>query len=667
MKQIAAIISIYRKGSHADVMIGKWLRAFPTDDGLLPPRTQIASIYLDQVFDDDMGVEIAAAFGVPVYQSIPGALCLGGKELAVDGVLLIGEHGDYPFNEKQQQLYPRRHFMEQITGVMASSGRSVPVYNDKHLSWRWEDAKWMADRAAELQAPFMAGSSLPVGWRSPFLEHDLETPLQEAVAVGFSGLDIYGFHTLEVLQCMVERRLGGESGVKAVTCMEGKAVWGLAKQGAWWQELAIAACAPVETKPEGAMQDHCDNPALFLLEYCDGFRGAVLMLNGYLTELSYAARNADDTVDATWFRLQGHGGEPGAYAHFSYLSLNVEEMFLTGQPQYPVERTLLTSGILEAALTSRHQDHTRIETPWLELSYQSYDELKWRPTGPEPSGACLQVSGPVSITGFADEIASAAGEQVAGLQVARVSHIEVRGVNGTNVLDLSDDEVDTFKGQLDEAGITVSCIGSPIGKVQIRVDLEEHFRRFQVALRRADQFDCRFVRLFSFYHEGEEADAIRERVVVQFRRMAAAAADAGVTLVHENEKDIYGNTPERCVDLLAAVDHPHLRAAFDPANFVQCGASPLQAWGLLAQHVVYFHIKDAIAESGRVVPSGLGDGQLEAILEAALDGGYSGFLSIEPHLKEDDPDYGGVGVERFTLATTALRAILHRLGAAEAG
>ena len=390
MKKVAAIISIYRKGSHADVIIGKWLRAFPTDAGMIEPRTQIASIYLDQVFDDDMGQEIAESFGVPVYQSIPGALCLGGEELAVDGVLLIGEHGDYPFNEKDQQLYPRRHFMEQITGVMASSGRSVPIYNDKHLSWRWQDAKWMADRASELQVPFMAGSSLPVAWRSPYLEHDLETPLKEAVAVGFSGLDIYGFHTLEVLQCMVERRAGGESGVEAVTCLEGKKVWEEAVKGAWWRELAEAACEPVETKPDGAMEDHCDNPALFLVEYSDGFRGAVLMLNGYLTELAYAARNADDSIDGTWFRCQGHGGEKGAYAHFSYLSLNVEEMFVSGQSQYPVERTLLTSGVLEAALTSRHKGHVRLETPRLELNYRSYEELKWRPTGVEPSGACLQ-------------------------------------------------------------------------------------------------------------------------------------------------------------------------------------------------------------------------------------------------------------------------------------
>ncbi len=215
-----------------------------------------------------------------------------------------------------------------------------------------------------------------------------------AVAVGFSGLDIYGFHTLEVLQCMVERRAGGESGVSAVTCIEGKDVWDAAADGAWWRELAEAACAPVETKPDGPMEDHCDNPALFLLEYCDGFRGAVLMLNGYLTELAYAARHNDDRVESTWFRCQGHGGEKGAYAHFSYLSLNVEEMFLTGVSQYPVERTLLTSGVLEAALTSRHEGHVRLETPWLELEYRSFDKLKWRPTATEPEGACLEVFPP---------------------------------------------------------------------------------------------------------------------------------------------------------------------------------------------------------------------------------------------------------------------------------
>ena len=392
MKKIAAIITVYRPGSHADVLVGKFLQGFPTDGELLEPCVEIASMYIDQAFDDDMSQELSERFDIPIYQSIVGAMTLGGKDLAVDGVLLIGEHGDYAWNEKEQHLHPRRYFMEQITGVMAKAGRGVPVYNDKHLSWRWEDARWMADRAAELGAPFMAGSSLPVAWRDPFLEHDLDTPLKEAIAVGFSGLDIYGFHTLEVLQCMVERRAGGESGVVAVTCLEGEQAWAHGQgEGAWWRELAEAACATVDGsgREEGAMEDHCENPALFLVEYSDGFRGAVVMLNGYLRELAYASRRQEGAVEATWFKCQGHGGEDGAYAHFSYLGLNVEEMFITGQPQYPLERTLLTTGVLEAALTSRHEGHVRLETPWLEFGYRSYEQLKFQPTAPSPTGSCL--------------------------------------------------------------------------------------------------------------------------------------------------------------------------------------------------------------------------------------------------------------------------------------
>jgi hypothetical protein len=234
----------------------------------------------------------------------------------------------------------------------------------------------------------MAGSTIPLGWRKPWLEHELESPIEEALAIGFSGLDIYGFHTLEGLQCMVERRKGGETGVKAVTCLEGEAVWQAAQQGRWSRELAEAACACIENKPAGSMEEHCKHPALFLLEYRDGTKGAILMLNGYVTDLAYAAR-VGGQVQATELYLQGHGGPLGSYSHFSYLSLNIEEMILSGQPTYPVERTVLTSGVLEAALTSRHRGHIRLETPWLDIAYKSYDSFRWRPTGPRPTGACL--------------------------------------------------------------------------------------------------------------------------------------------------------------------------------------------------------------------------------------------------------------------------------------
>jgi len=388
-KKIAAIITEYQALSHADVIVTKYLKGFPTDEGFFAPRVDVVSMYIDQFPAEDIGRQISEEHEVPIYPSIVKALCLGGDKLAVDGVLLIGEHGDYAWNEKEQHLFPRKYFMEQICGVMATAGRAVPVYNDKHLSYNWHDAKWMYDRAKGLGAPFMAGSSQPLVWRDPWLEHELETPIEEAIAVGFSGLDIYGFHTLEVLQCMVERRMGGETGVKAVTCLEGDSVWQAAEEGVFSRELAEAACACIEAKPGGQMEDNCDNPALFMVEYLDGLRGSILMLRGYVSELAYAAR-VNGEIHASGFYSQGHGGPSGLpYAHFSYLGLNIEEMFLSGVPQYPVERTLLASGVLEAALTSRHEGEKRLQTPWLDVAYRSYQNLRWRPRGPRPSGACL--------------------------------------------------------------------------------------------------------------------------------------------------------------------------------------------------------------------------------------------------------------------------------------
>ena len=387
-KKIAAIVTEYFAGSHADVIVSKFIHGFATDQGLAAPRVDIASLYIDQVSDADIGRATAEAHGIPIYVSIVKALTLGGSDLAVDGVLLIGEHGDYAWNEKEQQLFPRKYFMEQICGIIARSGRGIPIFVDKHLSYNWHDACWMMDRAAALGAPLMAGSSLPVAWRNPWLEHERETPIDAAVAVGFSGLDSYGFHTLEVLQCKVERRAGGESGVAAVTCLEGDAVWRGGDDGMWSRDLAEAACAAIQDKPAGRMEEHCENPVAMLVEYRDGLCACVLMLNGYVHDLAYAARASGETVAAEFF-AQGHGGTDGAFGHFSYLALNVEEMFVTGVPVYPAQRTLLVTGILEAALTSRHERGRRLETPWLDVAYQAPEDVPWRPRGPRPAGACL--------------------------------------------------------------------------------------------------------------------------------------------------------------------------------------------------------------------------------------------------------------------------------------
>lgn len=385
-KKIAAILTTYFPNSHADVIATKYMKGYPTDGGHISPRVDLVSIYLDQIDSRDIGVDLAEEHNVPIYSSIRRALTLGESELAVDGVLLIGEHGDYPHNEFEQHMYPRRYMFEQICGVFASSGRSVPVFCDKHLSYNWNDAEWMSARANELKVPFMAGSSLPTCWRQPFLEHPLDTTLDSAIAIGYGGVESYGFHALETLQCMIERREGGESGVVSVQCFEGKDVWRAAESGQWSLDLAEAACAQIKNRPDTSIIEGCSNPIIFLIEHRDGFRSAVLMLNGYVTDFAYAARQGDEIL-ATEFYLQN--GTP--YAHFSYLSLNIEEMFVTGIPQYPVERTLLTTGILDAIMHSRVEGYRKLETPHLaELSYQSYQNKLIRPTAPRPEGATLE-------------------------------------------------------------------------------------------------------------------------------------------------------------------------------------------------------------------------------------------------------------------------------------
>jgi hypothetical protein len=380
-KKIAAIVTTYFPKSHADVIVTKFLKGFPIDEGVLSPQVDIVSMYMDQVHERDIGLVMAKAHDVPLFESIPKALTLGGKELAVDGVLIVGEHGDYAWNEKEQHMYPRKFFFEQVCGVMATSGRSVPVFSDKHLSYNWHDAKWMYDRAKALQVPFMAGSSLPLAWRYPWIEYTDNPKIDTALSVAYSGLDSYGFHALEMLQCMVERRQGGETGIVAVQCLEGDAVW---QSKAWDRDLLQAAIAHIEAKEEGEIADHCKNPAVFLMDYADGLKTATLMLNGYTTGWGYAAQK-NGQIDGMRVVLPDT-----PHAHFSYLSLNIQEMFLTGKPQYPVERTLLISGALEALMDSRYQGHVRVETPHLNVSYQSYDKMPIRSKNPNPTGASLE-------------------------------------------------------------------------------------------------------------------------------------------------------------------------------------------------------------------------------------------------------------------------------------
>jgi hypothetical protein len=299
-------------------------------------------------------------------------MTLGGDKLAVDGVLLIGEHGNYPYNALGQHMYPRRRFFEEATAVIRRAGRPVPVYNDKHLAYAWEDAKWMYDAARELKLPFMAGSSVPLAWRKPPAEVPLGAEVAEAVALSFGGTEAYGFHSLEGLQCMVERRKGGETGVKSVQHLAGQQVWDAGEAERWSWSLLRAALGrsqkpAVAAATETEIRRIVKEPEAFLVEYRDGLKGGILFLHGLVDEFLFAARlPAAAKPVATLFALQD--GKP--FGHFALLCQAIERMFVTGKPPYPVERTLLTTGVLDRAMHTRAQKGEKLETPELAIRYE---------------------------------------------------------------------------------------------------------------------------------------------------------------------------------------------------------------------------------------------------------------------------------------------------------
>lgn len=369
--RLAAIVTEYRENSHADVIVTKLLEGCKTPDFDYQPRVEVASLYLDQPATSGLGREIAARHQVPIYPTIAEALTLGGTELAVDGAVLIGEHGHYPYNELEQHLYPRRRFFEEAVAVIRKAGRPIPLFNDKHLAYAWADAKWMYDTTRELKLPFMAGSSIPVASRLPDARPAPGSVFAEALAVGYGGTEAYGFHALEGLQCMLETRRGGETGVKRVRSLAGEAVWQAGEAGEWSWNLLRAALACSE-KPEVAAASQTEirarsrEPELFLVDYADGVKGAVLLLRGLVEEFLFAGRLEDRARPvATLFRLQD--GKP--FSHFARLCAAMEPMFLGEMPTIPVERTLLTTGILDRAMQSRHRGGAVLDTPELTIRY----------------------------------------------------------------------------------------------------------------------------------------------------------------------------------------------------------------------------------------------------------------------------------------------------------
>ncbi len=388
-KKIAAIITEYRPNSHADVVVGKYLEGYNQDDQPPYPRSKIVSMFTEQVPKADMSRERARKYKVPIYRTVQEALTLGGERLGVDGVLLIGEHGDYPSNDKEQKLYPRFEMFLKITDVFRQSGRSVPVFNDKHLSWSWRQAKRMVEISRELKFPMLAGSSAPVAWRIPAVDTPFGAPQRHAVAISYSGLDIYGFHVLESLQAVVERRKGGETGVRAVQCLQNRECWDFVENNEWVKQLFERALSHSKTRKSGDPKALVREPAVFVIDYNDGLKAAAFLLTGLVEDFTVAVDIEGQSAPVSML-MHLQPGRP--HHHFGCLVKNIEILFESGRPPYPVERTMLTSGILDFALESRIQGYKKLDTPELaKVRYQTPDASHFCAKGWGPDGKRLDM------------------------------------------------------------------------------------------------------------------------------------------------------------------------------------------------------------------------------------------------------------------------------------
>jgi len=367
---VAAVVTEYRPNSHADVVIGKILEGYDQAGGA-GPDLRLVSMYTDQLPKNDMSRDLARKHGFRLAKTIEEALTLGGDKIAVAGVLSIGEHGNYPYTkDTNQHMYPRRRFFDGIVEAFRKYKRVVPLFNDKHLAYAWADAKHMYDTARDMKIPFLAGSSAPVAWRSPQLALPLGCALTEALALGYSGLESYGFHALETLQCMVERRKGGETGVVSVQAVRGEDILKAEKERRWSRELLDAAVATTPVPPKGRLKEIAKNAVFYLIEYRDGLRAAVAMNTGLAHDFAFAGRiRGEARPQATCIRLQN--GRP--YGHFAHLVRAIDHTIHTGRPAYPVERTLLTTGTLDNIMHSMAEKDRLRKTPELNVTYQAAD------------------------------------------------------------------------------------------------------------------------------------------------------------------------------------------------------------------------------------------------------------------------------------------------------
>lgn len=389
-KRVAFVGTEVRKHSHAQHFLDRLTEGYTWAGKWQQPRVKVASVYIDQFPDGDLGKHRIEKHGLKQFPTIEEALTLGGEKLDVDGVVIIAEHGDYPTNEKGQKRYPRYEWFKKVVKVFEDSERAVPVFNDKHLSTKWDECVEMVADARRLNFPFLAGSSLPVTWRLPSVDMPYDADLKESVCVAYGGIDSYDIHALETAQCMSERRSGGEVGIRSVHALRNEAMWNAldANNRTITRELVVSALTRSHNLPveggfptaavtyEWAKKTFPESVAYFV-EHLDGFRTTMLLTN--IRDFNYAGYlNSGEVVSCQMYLpMPTHGSTTADF--FNPLTRHIEDLVRNNQSPYPADRTLLCSGMVIAGVESLHRGQVKVETPEMTVRYQGPKESKfWR-------------------------------------------------------------------------------------------------------------------------------------------------------------------------------------------------------------------------------------------------------------------------------------------------
>lgn len=370
--RIACLVSYWAATrSHADWIIVKLLDGYWWQGAHTDSRVEVVSVYIHQLEESPLGRKTCKEKNIPIFSTVGEAVTLGGKELAVDGVVIVGEHGNYPTDLKGHWLLPRWWIYNQVVRVFEQSKRSVPVFNDKHLSYSWDEAKWMFDKSRELNFPLSGGSSIPIYFRKPEIELDINTPIRNSIVVGIANDEGGIFHCIDTLQCFVERRKGGETGVKSVQSIRGPETWKWIEGNPWAGKLLESVRTSFDLKP-GYFQEN-NRPGVLIVEYNDGTKAAIISGSGVGWTYAGEIEGRQDPVVVSML------GMPGPFSQYhasNALPHWITEMMVTKKEPFNAERLLLSTGITNQFNESNWENGRysaigrRIETPFMNISYR---------------------------------------------------------------------------------------------------------------------------------------------------------------------------------------------------------------------------------------------------------------------------------------------------------